>query len=224
MDRTGKTAVLEKPDGRFVVREAPVPEPEAGQILVRQELCGVCGTDMHVYHGHLPGISYPAVLGHEAVGILDRIGVGVAEDYTGRPIQEGDRVAVFGGLIDKRCRYCSVLLEPSLCDAGLGCYGLGMPDAPLDFQGGYAQYIHLSKPDSVVLKMDVPAEAAVFFDPLAVGIHAVERFSNLPVGSTVVVQGAGAIGIASLVAARERGAHRVIVIGAPQSRLELALE
>jgi L-iditol 2-dehydrogenase len=116
------------------------------------------------------------------------------------------------------------MLEPSLCDAGLGCYGLGMPGAPLDFQGGYAQYIHLSKPDSVVLKMDVPAEAAVFFDPLAVGIHAVERIGNLPVGSSVVVQGAGAIGIASLVAARERGAHRVIVVGAPQSRLELALE
>lgn len=224
MGRTGKTAVLEEPGGRFVIREAPVPEPEAGQLLVRQELCGVCGTDMHVYHGHLPGISYPAVLGHEAVGILDRIGAGVTADYTGRPVREGDRVAVFGGLIDKRCRFCSVLLEPSLCEAGLGCYGLGMPGAPLDFQGGYAQYIHLSKPDSVVLKMDVPAETAVFFDPLAVAIHAVERVGNLSVAATAVIQGAGAIGIASLVAARERGAHRVIVIGAPQSRLELALE
>ena len=224
MSRTGKTAVLDKPNGRFIIREAPVPEPAEGQTLVRQELCGVCGTDMHVYHGHLPGVPYPITLGHEAVGVIDRLGEGVTEDYSGRPVREGDRVAIFGGLVDRTCYFCSVVMEPTLCTGDLGCYGLGLPAAPLDFQGGYAQYIHISQPGSAFLRMDVGPEGAIFFDPLAVAIHAVQQVPSLPVGSTVVIQGAGAIGVAMLVAARERGAHRIIVVGAPSSRLTLAEE
>ncbi len=222
MTRMGKTAILEQPDGSFVVREAPVPEPKAGQALIRQELCGVCGTDVHVYHGHLPGTSYPITLGHEAVGIVDRLGAGVTTDYAGRPVRKGDRVAVFGGLVDRTCYFCSVVREPTLCTGDLGCYGLGIPGVPLDFQGGYAQYIYLSQPGSAFLKINAPAEAAIFFDPLAVAIHAVERIANLPVAATVAIQGVGAIGIAALVAARERGANRIITIGAPESRLSLA--
>ena len=222
MTRTGKTAILQEPDGEFVIREAPVPDPTEGQVLVRQELCGVCGTDMHVYHGHLPGMPYPITLGHEAVGVLDKLGSGVTQDYSGRPVREGDRVAVLAGVVDGDCYFCSVLHEPGLCDAGVGCYGLHVPGAALDFQGGYAQYVHMSQPGSAFLQVDASPEAAAFFDPLAVGIHAVEQAPNLAIGATAVIQGAGAIGIATLVAVRERGAHRVIVIGAPDSRLELA--
>ena len=76
-------------------------------------------------------------------------------------------------------------------------------------------------PGTLVLR-NHPEQAAIFFDPLAVAIHAVERIANLPVAATVAIQGAGAIGIAALVAARERGANRIITIGAPESRLSLA--
>lgn len=224
MTLVAKTAVLDRPEGEFTIWEAPVPQPGEGQMVVRQELCGVCGTDAHVYHGHLPGISYPVTLGHEAVGIVERLGKGVTEDYTGRPLREGDRVIVYGGVIDGRCFFCSVVMEPSLCDAGLGGHGLGLPGAALEFQAGYAQYIFLSHPPFAVLKIDVAPEAAIFFDPLGCGIHAVRRVGIFPVGSTVVIQGAGAIGIACLVAAKEHGAHRIIVTGAPQSRLDLAKE
>jgi threonine dehydrogenase-like Zn-dependent dehydrogenase len=223
MIRKGKAAILDKPNGEFTIDEAELPEPKEGEMLVKQEMCGVCGTDVHMYHGHLPGTRFPIVLGHEPVGIIARLGKGVKVDHAGEPVQEGDRIYVVPGLRCGKCYFCTVLLEPTLC-VNSTAYGFRpYLDQPPHFQGGYAEYIYMNHPVSTFLKMHVPPEIAVLLEPLTVGIHQVDK-ARLRVGDTAVIQGCGAIGLSTLAAAKETGAYKTIVIGAPKSRLDLAKE
>jgi L-iditol 2-dehydrogenase len=216
----GKAAVLDAPYGEFAVAEAEVPAPDPDGLLVRQELCGICGTDAYVYQGGLPGITFPLVLGHETVGVVERLGANVREDSTGRPLAAGDRVYIQPGISCRQCVYCVIHQQPTLCLNRRG-YGLRPPqDAPPNFQGGFSQYLNLI-PGSTYLKMATDATTSVVLEPLTIGLHQVSRV-HMPVGSTAVIQGAGAIGILTLVAAREAGALRTIVVGAPDSRLALA--
>lgn len=217
----GKIVLLDKPSGEFTIEELAVPEPRRGEILVKQVMCGVCGTDVHMYQGHLPGIKYPIVLGHEPIGTIETLGEGVETDHSGRPVSEGDLIYVIPGLNCGKCYFCSVLREPTICLNGTG-YGFNpFPENPRSFSGGYAEYIHMNHPWSTFVKLDAKPEAAVLLEPLTVGIHAVDRAGLRP-GDTVVIQGCGAIGISALIAASEGGAFKVIVVGAPESRLKFA--
>ena len=223
MARMGKAAILDQVKGSFSTGEAAVPEPQSGEVLVRQTLCGVCGTDVHMYQGHFPTTRFPLVLGHEIVGRVERLGQGVKTDAMGEVVAEGDLVAVVPGIACGVCYFCAVLREPGLC-ARATAYGFAPnPDQQPHFQGGFSQYVLLNNPRAAFLKMQVDSPIAVLLEPFSVGLHFADR-ANIRIGSTVVIQGAGAIGIFSLAAAREAGAHRTIVIGAPASRLALARE
>ncbi|RLI27746.1 hypothetical protein DRO58_03635 [Candidatus Bathyarchaeota archaeon] len=219
----GRIAVLDKPFGEFKVQEIPVPEPKRGELLVRQVMCGVCGTDVHIYQGRLPDVKYPLVLGHEIIGTIEKLGEGVNRDHTGREVEEGDLIYVIPALRCRRCYFCLDLRQPNLCMDGTA-YGFNpYPDEPPGFYGGYGEFLYMRHPNSEFLKIDAKPEAAVFLEPLTIGIHAVSRV-EIHVGDVVVVQGAGAIGLSALIAAKEKGAFKMIVIGAPKSRLELAKE
>ncbi len=219
----GRIALLSEPFGTFTVEELPVPEPKEGEVLVKQVMCGVCGTDVHMYQGRLPGVKYPIVLGHEPIGTIERLGGGIEIDYTGRSVKEGDLIYVIPGIACRRCYFCSVLREPTLCLNRKG-YGFNpFPEDPKSFHGGYAEYIYMNHPGSTFVKIDAKPEAAVLLEPLTVGTHAADRI-KLHVGDTVVIQGAGAIGISALVASLETGAFKTIVVGAPESRLRTAEE
>ncbi|GIV77872.1 MAG: hypothetical protein KatS3mg050_2266 [Litorilinea sp.] len=87
MARTGRAVIAH--GQTFEVREYPVPDPEPGTILLRQELSGICGTDLHNWQKGIPG---EMLLGHENVGIIEALGQQVKTDYVGRPLREGDRV------------------------------------------------------------------------------------------------------------------------------------
>jgi len=219
----GKIALLDKPFGKFTIEELEIPEPGKGEILVKQVMCGVCGTDVHMYQGHLPGVRYPIVLGHEPIGTIEKLGEEVEADHSGRPVGEGDLIYVIPGLNCRKCYFCSVLREPTICLNGTG-YGFNpFPDNPRSFSGGYADYIHMNHPWSTFVKMEARPEAAVLLEPLTVGIHAVDR-ARLRPGDTVAIQGCGAIGTSALIAAKEGGAFKVVVVGAPESRLRFARE
>jgi L-iditol 2-dehydrogenase len=222
MTEFSQAAVLDKPNGSFTLEEARVPDPGPGELVVRIELCGICGTDAHMYHGKFPWVSYPVVLGHEPVGIIHKLGDGVTHDFTGRPVQEGDRVYILGGSCG-RCYFCAVIGRPNMCEQLVGLGFNSWPDEEPLLQGGYAQYVHITDPTVAFLRMDVDADTAVALEPFTIGVHAAER-AGLRIGSTVVVQGSGAIGLFTAAAAREQGAHKVIVIGAPATRLALARE
>lgn len=184
----------------FTLCEYPVPEPAPGTLLLRQELAGICGTDLHNWQ---KGFPHEIQLGHENVGVIEALGEGVTHDYVGRPVQVGDRVIFAPG----RAGYA---------------YGFqpNRDDLPR-FTGGFGEYIYLSDPATCFIKTSAPPDAAVLIEPFTVGVHAVMR-GDVKLGDTVIVQGAGAIGLLTAVAARLSGAARVIVIGAPARRLALA--
>ena len=87
MSRTGRAVVASGQD--FEIREYPVPEPAPNTVLLRQELAGICGTDLHNWQN---GFQQEVLLGHENVGIIEALGEGVETDYVGKPVKEGDRV------------------------------------------------------------------------------------------------------------------------------------
>ena len=221
MARIGRAAILDREKGVFTVGEAPVPDPKPGEVLIRQVMCGVCGTDVHMYHGHFPWTRFPLVLGHEIIGHIERLGDGVAKDALGEAVEEGDLVAIVPGVQCGVCYFCAVAREPGLCLNGRAYGFRPYMDQNPHFQGGFSEYILMNVPRSQFLKVHSAPEVAVLLEPFSVGVHFADR-ANLKLGSTVVVQGAGAIGIFSLAAAKEAGAHKTIVVGAPASRLELA--
>lgn len=181
-------------------REYPVPEPAPGTILLRQELCGVCGTDVHNWEHRR--FSYDVAMGHEPVGIVEKLGEGVTADYFGKNLEVGDRVIVAPG-------------TPN------GAYGFQVAEEQPYFRSGFADYIYLAIPGTFVYKTGLPASVAVLAEPFTIGVHAAMR-ARMSFGDTVVVQGSGAIGLMTLACAKLSGAGRLIVVGGPPARLALA--
>ena len=198
MARTGKAIIVYGQD--FSVQEFPVPDPAPGTVLLRQELGGICGTDLHNWQ---QGIAEPTFMGHEAVGVIDALGSGVSVDYLGNPIKEGDRV----------------VFHPRNSGIPYGFRTIPAEDPP--FSGGFSEYIYLADAENCFVKFDAPAQVGVLAEPFAVGVHSVMR-GNVQIGDTVIVQGSGAIGLMTLVVAKLSGAARLIVVGGPADRLALA--
>lgn len=216
---TGNVAVLDKPMGTFSIEELRVPDLAPGTVLLRQELAGCCATDAHTYLGQWPA-EFPVIMGHENVGIVEALGVGGASDFLGRPLRIGDRVIARTSFCGA-CFECRAARRPRRCRNLRVRYGFSSSrDAP--FSGGYGDYLYLSSPQTTfMLKVDARASIAALHEPLGVAAHAVRR-AQPKLGSTVVVQGSGAIGLFTLGLARLAGATRAIVVGGPGDRLELA--
>lgn len=224
MAKKAVAAVMPKPGAEFEFKEYELPEPAPGTILIEQEMTGVCGTDIHMCEGHLPGIVYPIVLGHEFVGKIAALGEGVETDFVGKPIKEGDRVMVVPGVGCGNCYWCNIAKTPTCCAQGFayGFFSDQMKEYP--FAGGYAEYVYLHHPRTAVLKTDLPPEVAVMAEPISVGMHAVCR-SNIKVGDTVVIQGSGAVGLSTQAVAKLAGATTIIHIGGPTDfRIQMAKE
>ncbi len=195
MSRIGRATVMKGKE--FEVREYPVPEPASGTVLIKQELAGICGTDLHNWE--FQRMEHDVIPGHENVGVLDAIGAGVEEDYLGNPVKIGDRV----------------VLSP-----GVG-YGFLPSEEQPYLRGGFGEYIYAWHPESLFLKTDLPIEVAVLTEPSACAVHCVTR-AKIRFGDTVVVQGSGPIGLLVLNWARLSGAASVISVGGPGGRLEMA--
>lgn len=224
--KMGRAAVLVGPQ-TIEMREFPVPESVPDNAaLVRVEMCGVCGTDPHLWSGG-SSLRYPVILGHEAVGRIELIGPEAAAsmEVEGRKLEVGDRVVWPSSIVCGRCYYCRWLgpEHAPLCENRKG-YGGGMSaKEPPYWVGGFAEYVYLF-PGTWVSRVpeDVPTEVAVLTDVIA-SVHRVERaFAITPRPDAVLIQGSGPIGIMAAVKARTLGAKQVIMTGAPRHRLELA--
>jgi threonine dehydrogenase-like Zn-dependent dehydrogenase len=198
---TGRSAIFRGTERDFDLVEHPVEAPQPGALLLRMELAGICGTDVHMYE---TGTPKPMAFGHENSGMIIALGNDVTTDYSGRPIKEGDRIVPHPG-------------------ARGGAYGFRSdPESgPPYHTGGYGQYLALSYPDSAIYRVDAPANIAVLLEPLSIGVHALER-ARIHIGDTVVVQGTGAIGLLTIFLAARAGAVKVIAVGGPKGRLEVA--
>ncbi len=224
MPDKGRVAVFRETGKPFEIREYETPEPKDGELLVRLLVTNICGSDLHIWRGDTPlGTQFKMdmVLGHEMTGRIHRLGKGRSRDSLGKPLSEGDRV-VF--TYYKPCGHCLACLdlEPHACETSLGT--VFMPISKQNaFVGGYADY-YLVSPKQHVLKVpDILSddEVAGVNCALSQVIQGLLE-ANLRFGETVVIQGAGGLGLYATAVAREMGASKVIVIDGIDSRLSLA--
>jgi threonine dehydrogenase-like Zn-dependent dehydrogenase len=197
------------------------PTMEPGGVMLETIASEVCGTDVHLFHGRLAGVPYPIVPGHVSVGRI--MGpTDVVRDALGAPLSPGDVVTFFDvHEICGACWFCLVAKQPNRCPSRK-VYGItySASEGPL---GGWAERIYL-KPGVRIVKLPPELTADDVIGGgcgLFTGFGAVER-SDLTMGDTVVVQGAGPVGLSATAFAALRGAGCVIVIGDPEARLELA--
>ena len=217
-----KAAVLEAFKAPLKIQEFARPDLEPGAALVRTEMAGICGTDVHLWKGELK-INLPVILGHETVGVIEQLGAGLECDWNGQPLAVGDRVTWTSTISCGKCYYCAEKKQPTRCPHRRA-YGIGHRcDSPPHFLGGYAE-LHYLRPGSNIFKIpdDLSTESVIGAGcALITAIHGVER-TGIDWQDTVVVQGAGPVGISALAVAKSAGASKVIVLGAPAPRLEMA--
>jgi threonine dehydrogenase-like Zn-dependent dehydrogenase len=227
-----RAAVLTAP-GTLEIASFPESGPPRDGALLRPPHRGACGTDPHMYSGHL-AVPMPLVMGHEFAGVLEGWGPDFpARDVHGQELRPGDAVAVGTTLACGTCWYCRFVPQrQNLCQA-VDIYGitLGADRAP-HVRGGYSELLYLL-PQTWLFKLpaNVTLKMAALADPIACGTRALERAfaPGLPwagegvgLGTSVVVQGLGPIGILTGAAARAMGASPVVGIDRIPMRLEMA--
>ena len=219
-----RAAVLRSFEQPLELRTYPEPTAGPGEAIVRVEMAGICGTDVHLWLGQL-AIPIPVILGHETAGRIEQLGTGLEKDWRGDPLRVGDRVCWASSIACGECFYCRHKGQPTRC-LTRKAYGISYnaDDAP-HLRGGYAEKIHLRAGTAIFRIPDsLPTEAVVGAGcALTTAIHGIER-APVQWGDVVVVQGTGPVGIAALAVAKQSGASRIVVTGGPAHRLELARE
>jgi L-gulonate 5-dehydrogenase len=192
---------------RVAFRDVADPVASANEALIGVEAVGLCGSDVHLYLGDHPYSHFPVVQGHEFAGRV----MSLPASYEGA-IQVGQRVAVEPLLM---CGTCFP------CRRGRGNCCVNMRTFGAHVDGALSERIAVPV-DLLYAVDDLSPELAALVEPVSIGLHAVNR-SGLGAGGAVVVYGAGPIGQAILLAARDRGA-RVLVVDVEPARLALATE
>lgn len=173
--------------------EVAVPGPRPGELRLRPLAVGICGTDAHIFHGEFPA-NPPLILGHEIAGIVDAVGAG-AKDF-----QEGDLVTVQPNTYCGACHYCRLGRE-HLCP-NLRAYGVHM-------DGGFAEGMTVTSKAVYRLPPGLKPRVACMAEPLACCIHGMDLLA-MRSGTTVLVIGAGLIGLMLTRLARLSGAGTVV--------------
>lgn len=206
-----KVAVLEKVK-RISIEEREIPKPKEDEVLVRIKSVGVCGSDIHYYNEGKIGsfvVEKPLILGHECAGEVVEVGSKV------KTLKVGDRVALEPGIPCRRCLYCKT-----------GRYNL-CPDVvfmatpPID--GAFAEYVVHPEDFTFKLPDDISFDEGALIEPLSVGIYSAERAMIRP-GDTVLIFGAGPIGLVTLQAVKAYGAEQVFIVDINDFRLSKAKE
>lgn len=194
---------------RFEIQERPVPVPGEGEVLIRNMVCGICGTDVHIYHGEAGSaqVSPPIVLGHEYAGVVEALGPGV----TG--LRPGDRVTVDPNIYCGCCRPCRSG-EKQLCEA--------MEAVGVTRDGGFAEYSAVPATQALLLEPALDLAAASMAEPLACCIHGMD-LAGVKSGDVVLIVGGGAIGLLMAQLAWLAGAARVVVSEPVEARRGVAL-
>ncbi len=218
---TGRVAVFQEPHQPMEIREYALPEVGPEDILVKIRAANICGSDLHIWHGRGPGFPRrPVVLGHEMVGEVFRLGGGGRTDCLGEPLREGDRI-VYAYFVP--CGACPACLTGSPACPNRYRHWFGSADEPPHFRGAYGEYYYLRKGQTIC---KVPAElgddeVSPVNCALSEALYGLDRI-GIRLGDTVVIQGAGGLGLYATALARDMGAGRVIVLDKRAGRLELA--
>lgn len=194
----------------FAVTDLPTPHAGPGELVLRNQVCGVCGTDVHIYHGE-PGsadVNPPVVLGHEYSGEVVEVGEGV----TGFAV--GDHVTVDPNIYCGHCAYCQNG-KKQLCPS--------MEAIGVTRDGGFAQYSLIPASQAFKLEPTVPWEAAAMAEPLACCLHGID-LAGIQVGDKVCVVGGGAIGLLMVQLAKLSGASQIVLSEPNEKRRQVGLQ
>ena len=189
---------------QFEVRDVPVPEPAADEVLVRVHACAICGSDKNEFRGERP----PRVAGHEFAGVIEALGAEAA----GQGFEVGTRVAVSPLIGCGQCPICDTG-DYGECGAMKGAIGYG-PD------GAFAEYTLAPVRNLVAVAESISFPEASLIEPTAVGIHAADR-TNVA-GKRCLVVGAGSVGLLVAQAALVRGAVEVALADTNDANLQVA--
>lgn len=195
-------------NGLAIVRKA-IREPEAGEILIKVQVAGVCGTDMQVYHGagaFAQRVKLPTVLGHEMCGTVVMLGAGV------KCVSVGDSVSLESHIPCWTCRACRT-------GRAHVCPNTKYPGIDLD--GAFAEYLTVPASIAWVNPPGTSAEMAAMLEPLGIAVHASLEGSGVS-GQTVVVNGCGPIGLMNVAVARHFGARTILAVDPNPLRRQIA--
>lgn len=211
MDGKMKVAVMNG-IGEIGYEERPIPKVKDSDVLVKLEYVGICGSDLHYYETGRIGnyiVEPPFVLGHEPGGVIVEVGKEVTN------LKAGDRVALEPGKTCGQCEFCKTGRYNLCADV------IFFATPPYD--GVFQEYVAHDADLCFKLPDNVSTLAGALIEPLAVGIHAANQ-GKAHAGQTVVVTGAGAIGLVTILALKIQGVSKIIVIDIMQKRLDKALE
>lgn len=196
---------IEKP-GSVLVGELPAPRPRASEVLVGVEACGVCGTDLHIADGEFAPTPYPIVPGHEFAGTVLEVGPDVSTGIT-----VGARVAVDPSLF---CGHCPA------CRSGRGnlCANWGATGDTVD--GAFAEQVAVPATNAYLLPDSVSFEQGALVEPLSCAVHGIRRL-GVEVGESVLVVGAGTMGLL-LIQLLERAGAQVVAVDRVEAKTALA--
>lgn len=197
---------------RIEIREIPMPEAGAGELVIRMEYVGICGSDAHFFEsGQRKGKDFdlPFILGHECAGTVTQVGAG-AEAFA-----VGDRVCFEPQITCGTCAYCRSG-RYNLCSE------VQFPSVP-PYNGMLCRYAAIPARLAYRLPAEVSTMEGALIEPLAVGLSAAAR-GEVSLGKTVVILGAGCIGLLTMMACRAMGAGKVILCDLFDERLKKAME
>jgi threonine dehydrogenase-like Zn-dependent dehydrogenase len=216
-----RAAVITAHNQPLEIQRVPVPELEPGALLVKIAASTLCGTDVHRWHGHLSeGDSLPIITGHEPCGYVEEVN-GERTDILGKPVKRGDRI-VWSYVACGSCYYCTVALQPCICP-GRASWGHNRSDQFPYLLGSCAEYMYVPSPCQIIKVPDDVSSASAAASACAYRtvMHGFDRLGAIKSNETVVIQGSGPLGNFATAVARDHGAKKVLVIGAPAARLEV---
>lgn len=207
----------------FALQDFEVPAPEPGGAVALVTYGGICGTDAHLQDGKLP-IPVPVGFGHEGVGYVAQLGEGLETDALGHPLAPRDAVLWGSNIPCGACRFCVQYGERTQC-VNRRIYGINQSSANWPhLSGSWSEHIVL-RPGSTIIRLPdgvQPKDAISLGCAGPTAIHGFERLPAPEALGTVVVQGAGPVGLAAAMLAQSKGAARVVLLGGPAARIELA--
>jgi len=200
-----KQAVMVNP-GKIDFRNVPIPEISDSQVLIKIQRIGVCGSDVHVYHGKHPYTSYPVVQGHEVSGLIEKKGANVTL------LNLGDKVTFQPQVFCGKCFPCRH-----------GNYHICDNLKVMGFQttGAASEFFAIDADKVIFLPDGLDLDQGALVEPLAVAVHALNRSINVE-NKKVIVLGAGTIGNLVAQAAKGMGAEKVLISDISEFRLDIA--
>ncbi len=194
----------------FEIEEREIPSPDPSEVLVRVEYVGICGSDVHLFQSGRQGenvASEPMILGHEAAGVVVEVGSDVSR------LHIGDRVAIEPGEVCGSCYYCK-RGKYNLCPH------MVFPSTP-PHDGAYRTYMTVPHYGAIPLPQNVTTRQGAMTEPLSVALQNTKR-GGVTAGNSVIVLGAGPIGLMNVLFCRMRGATEIVVAGRHRRKLKTA--